>query len=52
MRNIQNRYKRIKHINSFINGRLQRKLEKFAENPFSASLVSGPTFWICQKKRQ
>ena len=33
MRNIQNRHKRIRHMNSFINSRLQRKLRKFAENP-------------------
>ena len=33
MRNIQNRHKRIKHMNSLINARLQRKSRKFAENP-------------------
>ena len=32
MKNIQNRHKLIKHTNSFINARLQRKLRKFAEN--------------------
>ena len=41
MRNIQNRYKRIKHMNSFINTRHQRKLRKFLENPLSGSQVSG-----------
>ena len=41
MRNIQNRYKRIKHMDSFINTRHQRKLRKFLENPLSGSQVSG-----------
>ena len=39
MRNIQNRHKCIKHMNSFTNARLQRKLRKFAENPISGSRV-------------
>ena len=46
MRNIQNRHKDIKHMNSFINVRRQRKLRKFLENPLSQSQVSGPTFRI------
>ena len=46
MRNIQNRHKDIKHMNSFINVRRQRKLRKFLENPLSWSQVSGPTFRI------
>ena len=41
MKNIQNRHKRIKHMNSVINTRLQRRLRKFAENPLSGSRVSG-----------
>ena len=41
MRNIQNRYKRIKYMDSFINTRHQRKLRKFLENPLSGSQVSG-----------
>ena len=41
MRNIQNRQKPIKHMNSFINARWQRKLIKFSENPLSDSQVSG-----------
>ena len=41
-RNIQNRAKLTKHMNSFINARFQRKLRKFAENPLP--LVSGPTY--------
>ena len=44
MKSIRNRHKRIKHMNSVINARLQRKLRKFAENPLSGSRVSGPTF--------
>ena len=44
MRNIQKRYKRIKHINSFINARLQRKPRKFAEKPISGSRVPGPIY--------
>ena len=43
-KNIQYRHERIKHMNSFINARLQRKLRKFAENPLSGSRVSGPTY--------
>ena len=39
MRNIQNRHKCIKHMNSFTNARLERKLRKFAENPISGSRV-------------
>ena len=46
MRNIQNRHKDIKHMNSFKNVRRQRKLRKFLENPLSRSQVSGPTFRI------
>ena len=41
MRNIENRHKRIKQMNLFINARFQRKLWKFAENPLSESRVSG-----------
>ena len=41
MRNIKNRHKRIKHMNSFINARRQRKLRKFPENPLSGSWVLG-----------
>ena len=41
MRSIQNRHKRIKDMNSFINARLQRKLIKFAENPLSGSWFLG-----------
>ena len=41
---MQNRHKRIKHMNSFLNARLQRKLRKFAENPLSRSRVPGPTY--------
>ena len=41
MRNIQNRYKRIKYMDSFINTSHQRKLRKFLENPLSGSQVSG-----------
>ena len=41
MRDIQNRYKCIKHMNSFINTRYQRKLRKFLENPLSGSQVLG-----------
>ena len=33
-------------MNSFIIARLQRKLTKFSENPFSGSRVSGPTFRV------
>ena len=52
MRNIQNRHKRIKHMNLVINARFQRKLRKFAENPLPGSHVSGlgsrlpPMSWI------
>ena len=46
MRNIQNRHKRIKHMNSFINARLQRKLRKFSNNLLSGSKVWVPTFWL------
>ena len=46
MRNIQNRHKDIKHMNSFINVRRQRKLRKFLKNPLSGSQVSGLTFRI------
>ena len=52
MRNMQNRHKRIKHMNLFINARFQRKLRKFAENPLPRSHVSGvgsrlpPMTWI------
>ena len=48
MRNIQNRHKRIKYMNSFINARRQRKLRKFLENLFSGSQVwvLGPTLRI------
>ena len=52
MRNIQNRHKRIKHMNLFINAMFQRKLRKFAENPLPGSQVSGlgsrhpPMSWI------
>ena len=45
MKNVQNRHKRIKHMNSFINARLQRKLRKFAENPLSGSRVP-PMSWV------
>ena len=45
MRNIQNIHKCIKHINSFINVRCQRKQRKFLENPFSGSKVLGPGSW-------
>lgn len=52
-RNIQNKYRRIKNINSFINSGLQRKQRKFAENPISGSRVphlgsrvSGPTYGL------
>ena len=41
MRNIRNRHKRIKHMNSFINARFQRKPRKFSENPLSGCQVSG-----------
>ena len=41
MKNIQNRHKNIKHMNSFLKPRLQRKLRKFAENLLSGSGVSG-----------
>ena len=41
MRNIQNRHKRIKYMNSFINARFQRKLRKFAEKLLPGSWVSG-----------
>ena len=44
MRNIQKRHKRIKHINSFINARLQRKPRKFAEKPISGSRVPVPIY--------
>ena len=48
MRNIQNRHKRIKHMNSLINARLQRKSRKFAENPIwvtrLGSRVPAPTY--------
>ena len=43
MRNIKNSHKRIKHMNSFVYARFQRKLRKFAEN---GSRVSGPTFRV------
>ena len=52
MRNIQNRHKRIKHMNLFINAMFQTKLRKFAENPLPGSQVSGlgsrhpPMSWI------
>ena len=46
IRNIQNRHKLIKHMNSFIKARIQRKLRKFPENPFSGSRVSGPTIRV------
>ena len=42
MRNIQNRHKRIMPMNSFINDRLQRKLRKFSENPFSSLTIRVP----------
>ena len=44
MKNMQNRHKRIKHMNSSINARLQRRLRKFAENPLSGFRVSGLTY--------
>ena len=44
---IQNRHKRIKLVNSFINARLQRKLRKFAENPLSGSRSQVPPVrWV------
>ena len=48
MRNIQNRQKCIKQMNSFINARFQRKLRIFAENPISGpgSRVSCSTFRV------
>ena len=52
MTNVQNRPKRIKQMNSFINARFQRELRKFVENPLSGSLVSGlgsrvpPLSWV------
>ena len=46
MRNIQNRHKCIKYINSFIMAKFQRKLRKFSENPLSGSQVLGPTFRV------
>ena len=42
MTNIQNRHKRIKQMNSFINAWFQRKLRKFAKNPLSGCRLSGP----------
>ena len=41
LRSIQNKCKRIRHVNSFINIRLQRKLRKFPENSLSGFWVSG-----------
>ena len=41
MRNMQNRRKPIKHMNSFIIARLQRILRKFSENPLTGSRVLG-----------
>ena len=42
---LQIRHKRIKHMNSFIITRLQRKLRKSFENPLSVSpRFSGPTY--------
>ena len=47
MRNIHNRHKRIKYMNSFIITRFQRKLRKFSENPISRFRVSGPNgSWV------
>ena len=43
---IQNRHKRIKHMNSFINAKRQRKLGKFSENLLSRSQVSGFESWV------
>ena len=50
MRNIQNRYKRIKHINSFINGRLQRKLENLLKIHFQRPGSLVPLFGYAKKK--
>ena len=41
MRNIKNRHKRIKQVNSFINARFQRNLRTFVKNPLSGSPVLG-----------
>ena len=41
MGNIQNKHKRIKHMNSFLNTRRQRKLRKSPKKPVSRSQVSG-----------
>ena len=46
MRNIQNRHKWIKYINSFIIAKFQRKLRKFSENPLSGSQVLGSMFRV------
>ena len=41
MRNIKNRHKRIKQVNSFINAGFQRNLRTFVKNPLSGSPVLG-----------
>ena len=48
MRNIQNRHKPIKHMNSLISARYQRKLRKVSEIHFKGheSWVPGPTFRV------
>ena len=46
MRNMQNRHKRIKHMNSFMIARFQRKLRKLSENPLTGFRVSGHTFRV------
>ena len=46
MRNMQNRYKRMKHMNSFINARHQRKLKTFLEIPLSGFPASDLGFHL------
>ena len=51
MRNIQHGHKCIKHVNSFINARFQRKPRKFAEKQFPGSRVLGPTYELSPRSR-
>ena len=41
IKNIRNGHKRIKHMNSFTDAMIQRKLRKFSKNALSEPQVSG-----------
>ena len=52
IRNIQNRHKRIKHMNTFIIAMFPGKLRKCSENPVSESRVSAPSFRVLGLRSQ